>query len=391
MHVICCPDSFKESLSAVAAAEAMARGVRRAMPGATVDVCPIADGGEGTVAALVDASGGRFESTEVIGPLGQRRVCTWGWLGDGGDSHVDDQTPATAVIELAAASGLALVPSAQRDPTRTTSYGTGELIAAALAGGAERIILGIGGSATNDAGCGAAQALGVCFYDQNDQRIDTPITGGDLSRIGRIDMSNRNARLDQAELTIACDVTNPLYGENGAAYVYAPQKGASPQQVEALDAGLAHIAPLMQKASGRPIEDCPGAGAAGGFGGGAVALLNGLLEPGVERVLKALDFERRVAAADVCLTGEGKLDAQSLSGKAIAGVIGTAREHHVAVIALAGQIEADAATLQGFGLSAWRAISEGVTIERAMREPAPLLEDAAATCINQWQQRSSAD
>jgi len=381
VRVLICPDSFKESLSAGDAAAAMARGVQQVVPDASIDRCPLADGGEGTVDALVTASGGSFEQARVTDPLGRPIDATWGWLGGSA------REPRTAVIELAAASGLALLPRDRRDPAKASTFGTGELIARALDAGAERILLGIGGSATNDAGCGAAQALGVRFLDQNDALIEAPITGGDLSRIARIDLTDRRPGLDRVELIVACDVTNPFYGDNGAAFVYAKQKGATAEAIASLDRGLRHIAPLMTAASGQRIDTLPGAGAAGGFGGGAVALLGGRVESGIERILRAVDFETRLARAELCITGEGRLDAQSLSGKVLSGVIADAHRHGVAVIAIAGQIDADAQTLRGSGVIDWHAISNGIAIDEAMRDAPALIERATAARVRAWRER----
>lgn len=357
------------------------------MPEATVDQCPIADGGEGTVEALVNATSGHMQTTCVTGPLGAAVDAPWGWLGTSGTEGTNQ--PKTAVIELAAAAGLALVPPDQRNPTRTSTYGVGQLIYTALEQGAQRVLLGIGGSATNDAACGAAQALGARFFDANDQLIETAIAGSDLGRINRIDLTNLHPGLDALELIVACDVTNPLFGEQGAAYVYGPQKGATPAQIAALDQGLRHIAPLFESHHGEPIAAMPGAGAAGGFGGGAVALLGGRLEPGIQRVLEAVGFRARVANANLCLTGEGKLDVQSSSGKAISGVIEQARAQHVPVVALAGLIDADPGALRALGLSDWQAIGEGLSAEQAMRDADRLLELATVRCLERWRDNTN--
>lgn len=345
MKVLCCPDSFKESISATDAAEAMARGVRAA--GAEADVCPLADGGEGTVEALVAATGGELRVTRVRGPLGDHVEAAWGLLPDG-----------AAVIELAAAAGLALVPTDQRDPEKTTTFGVGELIAAALDAGAQRIILGIGGSATTDGGCGAAQALGVKFAG-----IDGWPRGGVLSSIHAIDRSGLDPRLANVTITVACDVTNPLTGPNGAAHVYGPQKGATLNQVDRLDAGLRHLASLCDA-----DDAMPGAGAAGGFGYGAVAFLGATLQRGIDLVLDAVKFDERVADCDMILTGEGKLDAQTLSGKTIAGVLN--RSRNKPVTALVGRVE-------GQPPCAFRVIGEGLPAVESMRRAGELLEKAA--------------
>jgi len=378
MRIICAPDSFKGSLSAREAAAAMARGITQTRPDAEVDCCPIADGGEGTVAALVAATGGQTRHTTVTGPLGEPVQAAWGMLGTQPDQ------PRTAVIEMAAASGLPLVPEAQRDPTRTTTYGTGELIQAALNEGAERIILGIGGSATCDGGCGAAQALGVRFSDENQQTITEPITGGTLNRIHTINLEHRNTRLENTELLVACDVTNPLLGENGAAHIYGPQKGATPDQVQQLDENLAHLAQLIEQTNGFDVERMAGAGAAGGLGAGAVALLGGSLQRGVELVLRAVRFEQRVTNCDLCITGEGRIDGQSLSGKATLGVAQVAQRHGVVTLALVGAIGPGAEKVRDAGIYRCFAIGEGLSETESVERAAELLEAAATRVAEQF-------
>jgi glycerate kinase len=368
MRVICAPDSFKESLSAVAAAEAMGRGVRRAAAGAAVDLCPIADGGEGTVDAMLAAMGGRRVVERVLGPTGEQVEAAWGLLPDG-----------SAVIEMAAASGLSLVTPDRRDPTRTTTYGVGQLIAAAVNHGCTRILLGIGGSATNDGGCGMAQALGVRFLDSDGRTMTEPISGGMLPRIARIDVAGR---LACPPVVVACDVTNPLTGPDGAAAIYGPQKGASLVQVSELDCGLRHLARLCREQLGRDIEHLPGAGAAGGLGGGAVVHLAATLRSGIDLVLDAVDFDARVRDCTLCLTGEGRLDGQSLSGKACLGVARAAAKHGVPTIALVGCAAPDADRTLAAGLHSYHVIGAGLPADESMRRASELLERAAAAL--QW-------
>lgn len=381
MHILCAPDSFKESLTAPEAAAAMARGIRAALPDATVDQCPIADGGEGTVEALVHATDGMLHRTQVRGPTGESVDATWGVLGEAADNGT------TAVIEMAAASGLALVPEAQRDPMRTSTFGTGQLMAAALDHGARRIILGIGGSATNDAGCGAAQALGVRFIDADGREINEPIAGGLLERIARIDLSQLDARLADSQLTVACDVINPLTGDQGAAHVYGPQKGATPEMVRALDDGLRHFAKLCRAQLGRDVEAMPGAGAAGGMGGGMVALLGATLRPGVAIVLDAVNFARRVSGCDLCLTGEGRLDGTSLSGKACLGVAQAAKKANVPTVAIVGCLGDDVQRTLDAGLHAYHAIGEGLPAAESMRRAAELVEQTTQRIVRDWSAR----
>ncbi|MCG8510653.1 MAG: glycerate kinase, partial [Rhodospirillales bacterium] len=269
-------------------------------------------------------------------------------------------------------------PEPDRDPTLTSTFGTGELIRASLDAGARQILLGIGGSATTDGACGAAQALGVRFVDEADSDVsEGPITGGMLQRIARIDTGGLDARLDEAELLIACDVTNPMTGPNGAAYVYGPQKGATPQQVNSLDDSLRHLAELFRRNLSVDVEQKPGAGAAGAFGGGAMAMLGGKLQSGIELVLEATGFDKRVASCDLCLTGEGKLDGQSASGKAVMGVVKAARRHGVPVVALAGCIGEDVERLVEVGLSGYECIGPDLPRDESIARAAELIERAA--------------
>jgi glycerate kinase len=327
MKIVIAPDSFKEALDAKDVCEAIARGVRRVHPDAALDLIPMADGGEGTVDALVTATGGSFRHAVVTNPLGEPVNAKWGILGDG-----------TAVIEMAAASGLALFAADRRDPTRTTTYGTGELIRAALDADTPRILIGIGGSATNDGGTGAAQALGVTFHDRNGEQISTHLTGGQLTNIARIDLNTRNLRLESTPVEVACDVDNPLCGPRGAAAIYSPQKGATPEQVQQLDANLAHLADVIERDLGRNVRDFPGAGAAGGLGAGLVAFCDATIRPGVQLVMDAVDFARRIEDVDLIITGEGRIDRQSMMGKVIEGVGRAGKAAGIPVIALAGLI-----------------------------------------------------
>lgn len=363
MHLVIAPDSFKQSLDARLAAEAIAEGVRQADPHATVDLCPIADGGEGTVDALVAATDGALHTSRVTGPLGEPVEATWGTLG-GGD---------TAVIEMAAAAGLHLVPPDRRDPTKTTTFGVGELICCALDTDCREVIVGLGGSATCDGGIGVAQALGV----QAACGLARPLTGGDLCEITSIDLSTRDPRIGQAAIVVACDVTNPLIGPNGAAHVYGPQKGATLAQVEQLDAGLAHLARLRGV---DPMQS--GYGAAGGLGFGMAEFADAVMQRGVELVLDAVAFDRRVQGADVVITGEGRLDAQSLSGKATVGVAQRAAKLGVPTIAIAGCAGDGAERCLQQGLSRYvTLVGDGVAPERAMAEAATLLAQCAEAII----------
>jgi glycerate kinase len=329
MRIVVAPDSFKEALPARQVCEAIARGIRRARPDAAIDLLPMADGGEGTVDALVAATNGQLRESTVTGPLGESVRACWGVLGD--DSG-------TAVLEMAAASGLGLVPSDRRNPLLTTTCGTGELIAAALNSGARRILIGIGGSATNDGGTGAAQAVGVRFVDRNGRVLPNGLSGGQLGLIDRIDPASRDPRIGQVPIEVACDVDNPLCGPRGAAAVYGPQKGADPESVRILDQNLAHLADVIQRDLGMQVRDTPGAGAAGGLGAGLLAFFDAKLRPGIQMVMDALRFLERIAGADLIITGEGRLDRQSMMGKLIEGVGRAAKAAGVPVIAMVGSI-----------------------------------------------------
>lgn len=377
LKVLCAPNAFKESLAVVEAAQAMARGVRHVVPDGRVDLCPIADGGDGTVEALVAAVGGQFHTTTVLGPLGKPVEARWGLL-------PGEDASKRAVIEMAAASGLSLVPRDQRDPTRTTTFGTGQLIAAALDRGVREIILGIGGSATCDCGAGCAQAPGVRFFDHAGKLLDHPLAGGDLSSIARIDVADRDPRLMNVKLHVACDVTNPLTGPHGAAHTYGPQKGATPEQVEQLDAGLAHLADRIRADLGIDVLNLSGGGAAGGLGAGAVAFLGAQLLPGVDLVLDACRFDARVAGCDLCLTGEGKLDGQTLAGKACLGVAKAAEKHGVPTYALVGAVGPGVDELLHHGLKGYRVIAPDLPPRESMRRVAELLEAATSNLVREW-------
>jgi glycerate kinase len=370
MRVVIAPDKFKGSLSASEAAEAMARGVARAAPGAAIDRIPMADGGEGTVAALVAATGGSFREAVVCGPMGEPVTVRFGLLGDG----------RTAAIEMAAASGLVLVPADRRNPMIATTRGTGELLLAAIAAGARRVIAGIGGSATNDGGAGLGQALGFRLLDEAGHELAPG--GGPLGRLARIDASGRHPELDRIELAVACDVTNPLCGSRGASAVYGPQKGATPAMIEELDANLAHFAAIVERDLGIAIRDLPGSGAAGGLGGGLVAFAGGRLEPGINLVIEAVDLKGRLQDADLCLTGEGALDDQSAFGKTAVGVGRLARSLGCPVLALAGSIGSGAEATLEAGLDAYFSICPGpITLDEAMARAGELLEEATVQAV----------
>ena len=363
MKVVVAPDKFKGSLSAPEAARAIARGVERACPDAEIDLVPMADGGEGTVEALVEATGGTYREASVTGPLGELRTARYGKLGDG----------RTAVIEMAAASGLVLVPLDRRDPTRTTTFGTGELIMAAVLGGADSLIVGIGGSSTNDGGSGMARAIGYDLIDEYGN--DLPYGGGYLDRLDKI-VSDR--RFDGVSIRVACDVANPLCGPLGASSVYGPQKGATPEQVEVLDRNLAHFARIIRRDLGRDVMDVPGAGAAGGLGAGLMAFADGRLEPGVSLVIDAVGLSNRLVGADLCLTAEGAIDASSAFGKTAVGVGRLAKGLGCPTIALVGSIGPGAEDVLSEGIDAYFSLCDGpMTLDRAIEDAVFLLERSA--------------
>ena len=367
MKVVVAPDSYKGSISALAVAEAIERGVRAVFPDAEVAKVPIADGGEGTVDALVAATGGRVEEREVRGPLGAPVRARWGVLGSGD----------AAVIEMAAASGLPLVPKDRRDPRVTTTYGTGELVRAALDAGLRKLVVGIGGSATNDGGTGLARALGIRFLDGRGAEL--PEGGAALSRLARIDLSGLDPRVAQAKIVVACDVDNPLTGPRGASAVYGPQKGATPDMVRELDAALAHYAEVARAATGRDVAGRPGAGAAGGLGAGFLFFTPAELRPGVEIVLETTGFDALVASADLVITGEGRTDFQTAMGKAPVGVATAAKRHGVPVVCLAGGLGEGADDVLQAGIDAVAStVPAPMTLEECIARGAGLVEEAAA-------------
>ena len=326
MKVVIASDSFKGTLSSVRAGEAIRAGVLRVWPAATVVVVPMADGGEGTVDTLLANTFGVRQEVDVRGPLGQLVRAEFGMLND---DH-------TAIIEMASSSGLPLVTPPQRDPVRTSTYGTGQQILAALDAGARRLLIGVGGSATVDGGCGCAQALGVRFITADGTELPIPASGGDLDRIARIDLTHLDARLASAEVTVLCDVTNPLCGPLGAARVFGPQKGAGPADVAMLDHNLVHLANVIEADLRVKVGELGGAGAAGGLGAGLVAFAGATLTNGADYVIEATRLADHVRGTDLVVTGEGRIDAQSTMGKVLSGVARCARDADVPVIAIAG-------------------------------------------------------
>ena len=365
MRIIVAPDSYKGSISALGVAEAMERGIKKVFDQAEVLKLPIADGGEGTVEALVSATGGRFFRKEVTGPLGEPVSALWGVLGDG----------KTAVIEMAAASGLPLVPPDKRNPCLTTTLGTGQLVREVLDQGLPRLILGIGGSATNDGGTGFAAALGARFLDADGKEL--PPGGQALSRLARIDTSGLDPRLDNLSLTVACDVDNPLCGPRGASAIFGPQKGACPATVALLDEALRHYGEMACAVTGRQIMDRPGAGAAGGLGAALLFFTKTELRPGIDIVLEAVDFDRLSASAALVITGEGRTDRQTAFGKAPVGVAKIAKRHGVPVVCLSGGLGDGYEAIFEQGIDAAAVCpSAPMTLEDCLAQGPSLVENA---------------
>ncbi|HCD1278757.1 TPA: glycerate kinase [Citrobacter amalonaticus] len=373
MKIVIAPDSFKESLSAMQVATAIEQGFREIYPDAQYVKLPMADGGEGTVESMVEATEGHYHFIDVTGPLGTPVQARWGMLGDG----------KAAVIEMAAASGLHHVPPEHRNPLLTTSYGTGELILAALDRGVEHIILGIGGSATNDGGAGMLQALGIDLLDENGDAL--PEGGGALSKLATIDTSHADPRLKTVSITVACDVNNPLCGPTGASAIFGPQKGATEAMVAALDGALAVYGKRLQEFTGRDVMNAPGAGAAGGMGAALLGLLGADLKPGVEIVINALQLERLVADASLVITGEGRLDSQSICGKTPIGVARCAKRYQKPVIALAGGLTLDHQIVHEHGLDAvFSVLTRIATLPEALEDAEYNLRISARNIASVW-------
>ena len=366
MKILVAPDSFKGSLTALEVATAIEEGIKRVFPQAEVRKVPMADGGEGTVQSLIDATGGEIVRKKVTGPLGEKVMAFYGILGD----------KRTAVVEMAAASGLPLVPHDLRDPSKTTTYGTGELIKDALEKGCRKFIVGIGGSATTDGGAGMAQALGARLLDKEGRGIG--FGGAELRRLDRIDVSNLNAEIRESTVTVASDVDNPLCGERGAARVYSPQKGATPEMVEELERALEHFAKILKHDLGRDVRDVPGAGAAGGLGAGLIAFLGAELRPGVDIVMETVQLEKKLTDVDLVITGEGKMDEQTIYGKTPFGVAKLAKKHKKPIIGICGTLGEGAEVLYQRGFDAILSnLKVPMSLEEAIKESRQLTVEAA--------------
>jgi len=372
--IVLCPDSFKGSLSSVQACKAIAQGIARVLPGANILSIPIADGGEGTVEAIVSSMRGQYRTVEVMGPIQQTVSATYGIL----PADKKSGFPKTAVIEMASACGLPLVPENQRNPLYTTTYGLGQLILDAARQDCQHIILGIGGSATNDCGCGMAQALGVKFLDQRSNVIQQSMTGELMGSVEQVDPSSLNPDIQMCRFIVACDVKNPLLGTSGATRTYGPQKGADPKTLDILEGNMTHIITLIERSTCRQVRDIPGAGAAGGLGAGILAFLDATLKPGIELVLETVRFAQHIADADLIITGEGRIDATPCHGKTICGVCNAARIYHIPVIALAGSLGPGIQEVIDMGVKSVVPICPGpMTLEDAMKHAPALLADTA--------------
>lgn len=372
MKIVIAPDSFKESLSATDVAQAIARGIQSARPDAKTICLPMADGGEGTVEAVLGATNCLRRTRTVQNANGKPIAANWAWLDNG-----------TAVIEMAAAAGLEHIPRDQRDPMRASSFGVGELILDALDAGARHLVLGLGGSATNDAGAGMMQALGLRLMDKDGKSLEPG--GAALGRCHQIDISGLDPRLSSVEVTIASDVNNPLCGPSGASAIFGPQKGASPEQVKSLDLALSCFADACHQALGKDMRDQPGSGAAGGVGFAAHAFMNTRFRPGVEVIAEISGLAIAVQGAALVITGEGRMDAQTLHGKTPMGVAKIAHAAGVPVIAIAGSLGQGYQALYPVGIVAAFSLVPGpMTLEEACRDAAKLLEHRASDIMRVW-------
>jgi glycerate kinase len=371
MHIVIAPQALKGSLSAAETGRAIAAGVHEVYPTAQVTIVPIADGGEDTVQALVDGTGGRILSYSVTGPLHEPVTAFFGLLGDG---H-------TAVIEMAACAGLPLVPLERRDPRITTTYGVGELIRHALDAGCRHFLIGIGGSATNDGGAGMAQALGIQLTDVSGQEIEHG--GAALSSLAHISLVQQDPRLADCSFEVACDVNNPLCGPRGATAIYGPQKGATPDMIPGLDAALHHFALIIQQDLDLSVADIPGAGAAGGMGAGLLAFVNASLRPGAQIVLETVHLAEHLRTADLLITAEGQIDQQTAYGKSVGAVAQLARQAGVPVLALAGSLGAGYQALYDLGIDAFAVLPAGpMSLAYAMEHAFDLTCDTTARALH---------
>lgn len=379
MRIVIAPQSLKGSLTAAETGLAIAQGARNVYPEADIEIIPIADGGEGTTQALVDATGGQLIAHQVTGPLGEPVQAFFGLLGDG----------QTAVIEMASCAGLPLVPAALRDPRITTTYGVGELIQAALDAQCRHFIIGIGGSATNDGGAGMAQALGATLTTEQGEAIARG--GAALTTLAHISTATMDQRLHECTFQVASDVTNPLCGPTGASAVYGPQKGATPEIVQELDAALAHYALIIAQDLHISVDHIPGAGAAGGLGAGLIAFLGATLKPGAQIVLEAVQLEEKLHTADLVITAEGKLDEQTAYGKSVGAVAALAKRYHLPVLAIAGGLGEQYRAVYDLGVDAVAVLPNGpMSLAQAMEHAVALTSDATERTLKIFQMGATA-
>ncbi|TQQ48272.1 glycerate kinase [Vibrio cholerae] len=373
MKVVIAPDSFKESLTAKQVCDSIQAGLARVWHDAKFVAIPVADGGEGTVQSLVDATQGRLVEVKVMGPQGKRVEAFYGMLGDN----------QTAVIEMAAASGLHHVPLAQRDPKLTTSFGTGELIRHALDQGVTKLIIGLGGSATNDGGVGMLAALGARFTNADGEPIQ--LTGGGLRELTHIDLQDFDPRLQHCDILVACDVNNPLCGDKGASAVFGPQKGATPEDIQLLDGALRQFGLLTAKVTSKMVLESAGAGAAGGMGAALLAYTEARLRPGIEIVLETVQLAHQVSDADLVITGEGRIDSQTVHGKTPMGVAKVAKRFDVPVLALCGCTGDNYQAVYQCGIDAvFAAVPRAMSLEDALKESDFNLADLAENVARLW-------
>ncbi len=370
MKILVAPDSFKESLSAIQVAEAISKGVLKIIPNAEIIKTPISDGGEGLLDALVNDKNGKIITVKVYDPLYRSIAAEYGILNEG----------TTAVIEMAKASGLELLKEQEKNPDITSSYGTGQLILDALDRGCQKIIIGIGGSATNDGGMGMVKALGGKFI--NKEGVELTEGGGALGELSSIDLTNFDKRISNCKIVVACDVTNKLTGENGATFVYGAQKGGSKEQLEFLDKNLEHYAAIIRNHLGIEIENINGAGAGGGMGAGLIAFLNAELKSGIDLILETLEIKKHIKNIDLIITGEGKIDKQTLQGKTILGIAALAKEYHVPVIAITGKIGDNIDEIYKLGItSIFSIVNKPMKLEEAINDVEYLIQSCIETII----------
>lgn len=370
MKIVIAPQAYKGSITALGVAIAAEKGILKVFPKAEVLICPVADGGDGTLETLVEGSGGEINETNVTGPIGERLDASWGAMGDG----------KTAVIEMARSSGLALLSLDERDPLNSTTFGLGEVILQALDRGFRNFIVGIGGSATNDAGAGMAQALGVNLLDENGKQL--PPGGAALNKLSEIDLSGIDSRIQNCDFQIACDVNNPLTGPEGASAVYGPQKGATPDNVKQLDKALGNFSDVVKSQLDKDVENIPGAGAAGGLGAGMIAFLDGQLRAGVDIVLDTVELKTKMEGAKLVITGEGGMDFQTVYNKAPIGVARLASEMDIPCFGISGMLGENYQVVHDYGLeSALSIVSGPMTLEEASANAATLIENSVEEAL----------